>query len=138
MHKKIRVLLAAGAVVGLMFGLGLLLAPGLLLSLYGLATDSTGELLARLFGVELIGFNVATWVARGSDPRAEGSAARAVVRAHVVSETIGALVSAWAASRGFGNPLFWSVVAIYAILAAAFLWAEFSLRAQPRGAVRQA
>lgn len=137
MHKKIRILLAAGAVVGLMFGFGLLLAPGLLLNLYGLTTDSTGELIARLFGVEFIGFNVATWVARESDPRAEGSAARAVIRAHLVSETIGALVSAWAALRGFGNPLFWSVVAIYAIFAAAFLWAELSLRAEPGSAVRQ-
>lgn len=138
MDKKVRILLAAAAVVGLMFGFGLLLAPGLLLSLYGLRTDGTGELLARLFGVEFIGFNLATWVARESDPRAEGSAARAVIRAHLVSETIGALVSAWAASRGLGNPLFWSVVAIYAIFAAAFLWAEFALRAQPKGAVRQA
>jgi len=128
MHNKIRMLLTVGAVVGLMFGLGLLLAPRLLLSVYGLSTDGTGELLARLFGVEFIGFNVATWVARDSDPRAKGSAARVILRAHLISETIGALVSAVAASQGLGNPLFWSVVAIYAILAAAFLWAELGLR----------
>ena len=138
MHKKIRMLLAAGAVVGFAFGVALLLAPGLLLTVYGLATDSTGELLARLFGVELIGFNVATWVARESDPRASGSAARAVIRAHLVSETIGAVVSAFAAARGLGNFLFWSVVAVYALLAAGFLWAELALREHPEAAVGQA
>jgi hypothetical protein len=138
MHKKIRMLLSAGAVVGLVFGVGLLLAPGPLLRMYGLATDGTGELLARLLGVEFIGFNVATWVARNSDPRAEGSAARAVIRAHLVSETIGALVSAWAASRGLGNPLFWSVVVIYAAFAAGFLWAELALRESSAAAVRRA
>ena len=128
MHTKIRMLLTVGAVVGLAFGFGLLLFPALLLRVYGLATDGTGELLARLFGVEFIGFNVATWIARQSDPSAKGSAARAVIRAHLVSETAGALVSALAALRGFGNPVFWSVVAIYGAFAAAFLWAELALR----------
>jgi hypothetical protein len=137
MHK-IRILLTLAAVVGLMFGIGLLLAPGLLLRMYGLATDGTGELLARLFGVEFIGFNLATWVARDSDARTKGSAARAVIRAHLVSETIGALVSGWPASRGLGTPLFWSVVAIYVAFAAAFLWAELALKEPSEGAVRQA
>lgn len=138
MHKKIRMLLAAGAVVGFAFGITLLLAPELLLTVYGLATDSTGALLARLFGVELIGFNVATWVARESDPRANGSAARVIVRAHLVSETTGAVVSALAAARGLGNPLFWSVVAVYGLLAAGFLWAELALRERSEAAVHQA
>jgi hypothetical protein len=138
MDKKIRILLTVGAVVGLSFGFGLLLFPALLLKVYGLATDSTGELLARLFGVEFIGFNVATWLARESDPRAKGGAARAVIRAHLVSETVGALVSALAASRGLGNPLFWTVVAIYATFAAAFIWAELALREHSEAAVHQA
>jgi hypothetical protein len=138
MHNKIRMLLTVAAVVGLMFGIGLLLVPGLLLRMYGLATDGTGELLARLFGVEFIGFNLATWLARDSDARAKGSAARAVVRAHLISETIGALVSAWAASRGLGNPLFWSVVAIYVAFAAAFLRAELASKEHSEAGGRQA
>jgi hypothetical protein len=128
MQRKIRLLLTANAVVGLTFGLGLLVAPTLLLRVYGLATDSAGLLVARLLGVEFIGFNVATWIAREADPYATGSAARALVRGHVVSEAIGALVSASAALQGLGNPLLWSVVAIYVAFAAAFLSAEITLR----------
>lgn len=127
MYQRIRMLLSVNAVVGLIFGLGLLLTPGLLLGMYGLATDSVGSLLARLFGVEFVGFNVATWVAREADPRAAGSASRAVVRGHLVSETIGAVVSAAAALQGLGSPMLWSVVAVYAIFAAAFIWAELAL-----------
>jgi hypothetical protein len=128
MQRKIRLLLAANAVVGLTFGLGLLVAPALLLRLYGLATGSAGLLVTRLLGVEFIGFNVATWIAREADPYSAGSAARALVRGHLVSEAVGALVSASAALRGLGNPLLWSVVAIYVIFAAAFLSAELALR----------
>lgn len=128
MRQKLRVLLTANAVVGLAFGLGLLLVPALLLSLFGLRTDTTGLLLARLFGVELIGAGVIAWIAREADPYPTGSAPRAVVLGHLVSETIGALAGATAATQGLGNPLFWSVVAIYAIFAAAFLWAALALR----------
>jgi len=52
-----------------------------------------------------------------------------------VSETLGALVSAAAAVRGLGNPLLWTVTALYAMLAAAFLWATLALR---RGRTRAA
>jgi hypothetical protein len=133
MHKKIRMLLSVGAVVGLTFGIALLLVPALLLSVYGLSTDSTGLLLARLAGVEFVGFNLATWIARESDPRTAGSAARAVIRGHLVSETVGAVVSALAVWQGLGNPLLLSVVAIYAAFAAGFLWAELALRRSGSG-----
>jgi hypothetical protein len=128
MRQKIRVLLTVSAIVGLIFGLGLLIVPAPLLRLYGLDTDDTGLLLARLFGVELIGYNLVGWIARSADPDPADSTPRAVVWGHVVSESIGALVTAWAAARGLGNPLLWSVVAVYGVLAAAFVWAALALR----------
>jgi hypothetical protein len=127
-RRNIHLLLTVAAVIGLVFGLGLLVAPGPLLRLYGLTTDATGLLLARLLGVEFIGYNLAAWVTRAADPSPAESAPRALVRAHLVSETLGALVSASAAARGLGNPLFWSVPALYGILAVAFLWATLALR----------
>lgn len=135
MRQKLRMLLTANAVVGLTFGFGLLLAPALFLTLYALHTDLTSLLLARLFGIELIGAGVAAWIAREADPYPPGSAPRAVVQGHLVSETIGAFASASAAVRGLGNPLLWSVVAIYVIFAAAFLWASLALRGHTDPAV---
>lgn len=128
MQRKIQLLLKAAAIVGLAFGLGLLVAPTLLLKLYGLAVDSAGVLISRLLGVEFIGFNVATWIAGDTDPYAAGSGARSVVRGHAMSETIGALVSVWAALQGVGNALLWSVAATYLLFSAAFIWAEVALR----------
>ena len=128
MRQKIRMLLTVNAVVGLTFGLGLLVAPAPLVLLYGLRTDTVGLLLARLAGVEFIGYNLVGWIARAADPYPAGSTPRAVVRGHLVSETLGAPVSATAAVRGLGNPLLWSVAAIYAIFASEFLWAELALR----------
>ena len=134
MRRKIHLLLTVAAVIGLVFGLGLLVAPAPLLRLYGLTTDTTGLLLARLFGVEFIGYNIVAWLTRAADPLPTDSAPRALVRAHLVSETFGAVVSA-AAVRGLGNPLLWTVTALYAMLAAAFLWATLALR---RGRTRAA
>ena len=135
MHRKIHLLLTVAAVIGLVFGLGLLVAPAPLLRLYGLTTDATDLLLARLFGVEFIGYNIVAWLTRAADPSPTDSAPRALVHAHLVSETLGALVSAVAAVRGLGNPLLWTVAALYGMLAAAFLWATLALRrGRPRAA----
>lgn len=131
MRQKLQVLLTANAVVGLAFGVALLVAPAVLLKLYALRTDPSGLLLARLLGIELIGAGVVAWAAREADPYPADSAPRAVVRAHAVSESIGAVVGGLAAVQGLGNPLFWSVVAIYAVFAAAFLWAVLALRGAP-------
>lgn len=135
MRRNIQLLLTVAAVIGLVFGLGLLVAPAPLLRLYGLTTDATGLFLARLFGVEFIGYNLVAWLTRAADPSPADSAPRALVRAHLLSETFGALVSASAAARGLGNPLIWSVAALYGMLAAAFLWATLALR---RGGPRAA
>jgi hypothetical protein len=52
-----------------------------------------------------------------------------------MSETLGAVVSAAAAVRGLGNPLLWTVTALYGMLAAAFLWVTLALRRErPRAA----
>ena len=138
MRQKIRILLTVNAVVGLAFGLGLLLAPEALLRLYGLDVDPATLLFARLFGVELIGFNAVGWIAREAEPYPADSTPRAVVRGHLISESVGALVSASAAAQGLGNPLLWIVVAIYAVFAAAFLWATLALRGLSEPAVLQA
>ena len=128
MQQKIRILLSVNALVGLAFGAALLLVPAALLHIYGLTVDGTSVLVARLLGVEFLGLNVLTWIARKTDPYAAGSAARAAVRAHLVSESAGALVSAWGAAEGIGNPMVWGVPVFYFAFAAAFLWAELALR----------
>jgi hypothetical protein len=81
---SLRGLLAVNAIVGLVGGVGLLLAPGTVAGLLGLTLDPTATLYTRLYGAELVGFNVATWLAR----EAGGGARRIVVLGHVFNESL--------------------------------------------------
>lgn len=120
-------LITIGSVIGLAFGIALLLFPAQLLGIYGLHPDATGLLLARIGGAEFVGYNVIGWLARKSDPVLVDSPSRLVVYAHAVSETIGAIVCTGAAVQGLGNALLWSVAATYVVLAIAFIWAALVL-----------
>jgi hypothetical protein len=121
-------LITIGSVIGLAFGIALVLVPAELLGIYGLHPDATGLLLARIGGAEFVGYNTIGWLARESDPGHAHSASRLVVYAHALSETIGAVVCTAVAAQGLGNALLWSVAALYAILAIAFIWAAFGVR----------
>jgi len=129
-RRNIQNLLTVSALVGLAFGAGLLVAPAALLAIYGLHTSTVGLLLARIAGVEFVGYNIVGWIARVADPFTETSAARTVVHAHLASETLGAIVTGWAAWQRLGNSLLWSVPLLYGVLAIAFLWATLQLRKQ--------
>jgi len=127
MREKLRLLVTANALVGILFGMILLLVPDLLLRLYGMNTNPAGLLLARILGVEFIGYGILGWVLRNTDPAPAASPARAIVRAHVISESLGTLVTGWAALSGLGNLLLWSVVAVYGLMAICFIWASVAL-----------
>ncbi|MBI3746616.1 MAG: hypothetical protein HY264_08910 [Chloroflexi bacterium] len=116
---NLRSLLTANAVVGLIGGLGLLAAPGVVASTLGLALDDTGLVLARLYGAELLGFNVAGWMGRdvGAGSR------RALVIGHAVNETATAVVLALALASGLGNIVVAGLFVVAASFAIAFVMA---------------
>ena len=102
-----RLLLRLNALVGVGFGLGLLLIPKPLLDLYGVATTDAIEAVARLYGAELLGFSVATWLA--ADQR---SAWRPVLAGHVTNESLTAVVAALVVVTGVAGGLLWSIVVL--------------------------
>ena len=116
-------LLKINAVVGLVTGIGLVLAPTIVLNILGATTDPTGTNFARLYGAELIGFNVATWLASSGDARSQ----RMLVLGHVANESLTAVIAVIAAGSGLGDVLLWGV----ALLAGAFALA-FSVVATQR------
>ena len=107
----LRWLIIANVVVGLTAGIGLLVQPTGLLSVLGLQTDPVGTAFARLYGAELIGFNIATWLLWNVSPPS-----RPVVLGHIANEGLTAVVAAGAAASGLGNLLVWGL----AVLAATF------------------
>lgn len=117
-RPPLSLLLTVNALVGGAFGLLLLILPGPLLQLFGFNIGVDSELVARLYGTELLGFNVATWLARplGAGPALQ----RAVVAGHIVNETAGFAVVAGAIVAGRGNLMMWPFATLLLGFAVAF------------------
>mgnify|MGYP003334996627 FL=1 len=113
------------AIVGFTFAALLLIVPGRLLDVYGIASGPSASVLGRLLGAELLGLNVASVVALRGDRRSLVP----VVRGHLVNDAVGALVALTAVVGGVGNGFVWSLVAVYGVFALAHVWV---LLARPR------
>lgn len=119
---KLNVLLVVAAVIAAVFGVGFVVASGPLLSIYGVALDKAGTLVAQLFGASLIGVAVLNWLARNvTDPDAR----RAVVFANLAQDVVGFVAILIGQLAGIPNTLGWSSVAIYLFLALGFGYVQF-------------
>lgn len=102
-------------IVGALFGLGFLLFPELSLRTYGVPTDPHNLMQSRYFGSALLGLGLVYLLARDTrDPLA----VRALLVTAVVSNTVGAWLSASAAGS-LQNQVAWLSVVIYVGFAAA-------------------
>ena len=122
---KLNTLLSIAAVVAGVFGVAFVVATGPLLSLYGIALDRAGTLVAQLFGAALIGFAVLNWFARNLTDR---EAQRAIVLANLSSDVVGFVMILIGQLAGVANALGWSSVAIYLLLALGFAYFQFMKR----------
>mgnify|MGYP001572507112 CR=1 FL=1 len=118
---KLRTVLVANSVVALLFGLGFLIFPAQVLSVYGLTTDTAGLLVGRFFGAALLGYAVLSWLFRDvGDPEAR----RAIVLTQFIQFGAGLVVAfvGWTATPKFN----WLNVLIYGAFAAAYGYFQFS------------
>jgi len=126
-----RTLLIIKAVVCLVFGVFLLVAPAWLFGLLGAAISGTGLFPAREYGAAMIGTLVLCWLARGvqaSDARA------AILLDLLVYDAIGVVITIAAVASGVLGTLGWGVVVVYlffAIASAYVLLARGSSAASP-------
>ncbi len=122
---KLRNLLVVAAAIAAIFGVGLVVASGPLLSIYGITLDKAGTVVAQLQGAALIGFAVLDWFARDvSDPPARN----AVVLGNLAGAVAGFVVILFAQLAGVANALGWSTVGIYLLVALAFAYVQFGQR----------
>lgn len=109
----LRTLLLMAGVLGLVFGLGFLLVPRAMLSLYAVHTDPSVVLMARFFGAALVQVGLVLYLIRDvGDPRTQ----RGVVIGSFIGSLAGLVVALTGQFWGLVNAFGWSTVAIYALL----------------------
>jgi hypothetical protein len=103
-------LLITKAVVCIVFGLFLLLAPGVLLGLLGATLTDAGTFTAREYGAALIGTLLLTWFAR----KVSAADARgAILLDLLIYDFIGMVVTLSVVLSGVLNTLGWGIVIVY-------------------------
>ena len=110
-----KLFLTVGVILALGFGLPFLIAPSLVMNVYGISSTSDLMVAYRYFGVALLTVGLVIWPVRSSR---DVSIIRPILVGHAVGDLAGVLVSAWAAVSGATNGLAWLNVLIYAGLAA--------------------
>jgi len=95
-------------------------------SLFGMILDPGGALMGQLFGVAFIFGSIVLWLARNLTE--SDVAARAIIIAVVVSNTIGFIVTLIASLSGVWNALGWLPVALYLVFGLAFAYFLFFKR----------
>ena len=106
----IKTFFAIFAVLSVLFGIGFVLAPGQVLSNYGVENSPTVALMSRLFGGTLLAMAVILWSARDFQ---DESAVRAVLIGLGVSGAVNLIVAILATTSGTINALGWTTVLIY-------------------------
>jgi hypothetical protein len=110
------------AVLAASFGVGFLLFPQPLASLYGLDLTTDGAFIARLLGVEFIGYGLLAWFFRNE---AHSNAGAAVLLAFFITDATAFIVSLVAQLSGIMNAFGWSLVGVYFLLAMGFGYFRF-------------
>ena len=80
------------------------------------------NLLAQLFGVELIAVGLLCWFARNVS---DSVTQRAIILAFLIANVIGLIVSLMGTLSGVVNAVGWSAVLIYLVLAAGYAYFQF-------------
>lgn len=106
----IKTFFAIFAVLSVLFGIGFVLAPGQVLSNYGIESSPAVAVMSRLFGGTLLAMAVILWSARDFHDEA---ALRAVLIGFGIADVVNFVVAIVAVSSGTVNALGWTTVLIY-------------------------
>jgi len=110
------------AIIVVLFGLGFLLIPATMGTLFGTSTDETGLLLGRFFGMAWIFEAILLWLAKNF-PWPE---AQKIVIAIVISNVIGLVLSLMAVLGGlFSGIMGWLAVFLFLIFVLVFAYFLF-------------
>ena len=110
---KLSNFLIVKAIISLIFGLGFVFVPSVLMSIYGVTLDAGGALVGQMLGAALTGIGLICWFARAADKQA----LQAITQSLFIGDSIGFIVTLIAQLAGTMNALGWLTVAIWLFLA---------------------
>jgi hypothetical protein len=113
----LRTLFVINAIIAILIGLALVLAPASFLNSYGVELNDAGIYLARSLGAAFLGIGLISWLVRDSPGSSE---LRTILLGFFVSDVIGFVISLISQMQGVANALGWTTVAIYLLLALGF------------------
>ena len=115
---KLKTVFIAHAVTEVIFGLGFLLAPGVLLGLLGTSTDATGLALSHIAGAVILSLAIISWLARDVPA---GKLRDAMVWSFALAHAAAGIVVALAVWAGTFNWLGWPAAALDVFFVLTFL-----------------
>lgn len=104
-----------GAIVALVFGVGFLVMPSMVMGMYGVASTAELTVAYRYFGVALVTVFALAWPLRSIEDLA---VLRPLLMGHAAADLVGLAVSIWAVTSGALNALGWLNALVYASLLA--------------------
>jgi len=114
---KFSSLMSIKAVICLLFGLGEILIPTTLMSLYGATLDTGGAFMAQLFGAAFILLGILLWLMKNTS---DASTVKAFSMSLFLGDAVGFIVSLIAVLNGVMNALGWTTVALYLLIGLGF------------------
>jgi len=109
-------------IAALGYGVGLLVIPSTMLSLHGISQMPSSILMARYFGVALLGIGLITWLARNTD---DSRVRDAITLGLPISYIVGFILSLQSTLSGQMNTLGWLPVVIYLLLILGYGYIRF-------------
>ncbi|MGB2897368.1 MAG: hypothetical protein WBB65_14545 [Anaerolineales bacterium] len=110
------------ALVALVYAIGFVIGPNTVMGLHGLPEGETQALMARYFGVALIGLGLIAWFVKdvAHPPLKDG-----ITISLFLSSVIGFVLSIQATLSGQMNALGWLPTAVYLLLTLGFCYFRF-------------
>lgn len=114
---KLRHLMTVSALLACPYGIVMIFAPTFVLTSAGLDVTGDGLLLARMYGAEVFGVGLISFVARTA---ADSPARRAILIGFIVLDVLSMSMAVFGQLNGHGNPTGWLEAVTFFLFAAGY------------------
>lgn len=111
---KLSTYMTIAAIIAFIFGVGFILVPAQVMSIYGVTLQADNQFVARYLGAAYIGVAFLAWLSRNAAP---SEARNGILSGIFVLTVLGLAVGIYDALAGAGNSLVWLNVVLFLLLA---------------------